>query len=136
MSSEAACDAGSDEEDELERFFVAAGFDDAPVVTMWGHIETSLSVAELREQLASLSSRPLQAPSGTADADAVHRLLTTGFHEDALLWKLCDTHTAPNGTLVVAFGGLVQGMGGMAKHEFVATCERAGASALFVRGLT
>jgi len=137
-TGELAGGAESDNEEVLEDLFSAAGFDDAPVVTMMGQLEASLPVAELARQLANLANRPSRPPTDAivTNADAVHTLLTAGFHEDALLFSLCDVDAAPIGTLVIAFGGLVQGMGGIAKHEFVGVCKRAGASALFVRGLS
>eukprot|EP00965_Chrysotila_dentata_P218143 6190426-Pleurochrysis_carterae.AAC.2 len=67
--------------------------------------------------------------------------LTTGttifspFTADDLRREYGDGDGFGNGTLVIAFGGLVQGMGGVALHEFVSVCRRAGCRTLFVRGV-
>ena len=62
--------------------------------------------------------------------------LTAAFDESCILREygseVCET-------LLISFGGLVQGMGGITHHEFVGVCRRVGArpttSFLFIKGV-
>ena len=141
----------SDDGVDLEAYFRAAGFDDAPPpVTMLGELEATFPVKELRRRLGLLDllredMLPYpRAPAHAPDAEKVRNLATRAFdaHDFRRVYSGYDgtgrigpSSLGKERTLVISFGGLAYGMGNVGMYEFVGVCERIGASTLFVRGV-
>lgn len=127
----------------------SAKFEPAPGVE-----ECDLDVAELSRDLLSLNFLPAPADGAKAHAACSSKHLEESSTDAAaLLHAYCqqdllrsyDAEAHATGrscdTLVISFGGLNQGMGragdthalDRAGHEFVGTCKRLGAHALFIR---
>ena len=121
-------DAGEDEF-ETWRDYV---FETPPAVDdgstdIAAYLDTATLCSDLRT-LADLSTEVAAMKDGTDTS------LRSAFREEDLRREYLGVSRAEiAGTLVISFGGLVQGMGGVSIHEFVGACRRAGACTLFVR---
>ena len=119
---------------DAEALRAAAGFDTPPVdLTGTDLTLHSFDASELQRQLQAIVDLRDTAvgPEEGTDGATVPDGLDAEFCESDLRREYggrtrCDT-------LVISFGGLVQGMGGVALHEFVGVAARAGACTLFVR---
>ena len=128
----------SSDEEQLD-LRAAAGFDTPPVdVEGSTDIESYFDVAELKRQLQTVSAR--LPPPAYAEQEPPAYAEQEMYPEVALDSPFCaaDLRREYHGqstceTLVISFGGLVQGMGGVAPHEFVGVCAKLGACTLFVR---
>ena len=119
-----------DDDDDVHNYAAAAGISFEPTIE---EPRPPVTPPVLREQLASLRSLhrpacssyevPEPPPTVASDDDSPH-LMRTYVYDPGML---CST-------LAVVFGGLAQGIGGIAKHEFMGAMAQAGSEhTLFVK---
>jgi len=88
-------------------------------VTMLGEVEAQLPVDELRALLGSLDSAKGTPPQPAAEGPRVDALSSGGFGEEVVRRAYLEEAATAGSTLVISFGGLVQGMGALGTHDFV-----------------